>query len=566
MLEQMRKSSQSALIYILFGIVIAVFIINFGPQSRGGSCEQAMGGNEHVAAEVAGDSISNSDFRYGFMLSGGAQVPAKYAKQERLKETVMDRLIERQLLASEAGRLGFVVTDDEVVNQIGDAKIIGLGAVHSVPRLQKDGAFNYEAFKSFVQLELGVTPKNFIEQQKKELLAAEMRNLLRDSAAVSPEEVKADFVRKNRQVNLEYMRFVGTRYEPEVALTDADIADYAAKNEAKLKEAYEQKKFVYQKVPAERHLRQILVKVPKDATPEVEKAARTKAETLAERLKKGAKANGAAGLTFLELARDASEDAATRSRGGDLGWRARGATNLTGAAEDKLWSAKPGALVGPLRGNDGFVITKVEAAREGEVPFDKARLELAEERLRQEQGQARAKAAAEAAVAKAKAAPTATLKTSFPPPTDAEEAAGGAATAGGPPRVEETGLFALRATREGVIVEGIGTSTPLAKAAFALTPEAPVAGPFDVSGGLVVVRLKERKDPDLADFERRKLELVREAELAKSERVVGDWTHARCTEAKDAKRISINPDVLRYEDSSEPTSYEACAGHRAFGG
>ena len=35
MLEQMRKSSQSLLIIVLFGIVIAVFIINFGPQSQG---------------------------------------------------------------------------------------------------------------------------------------------------------------------------------------------------------------------------------------------------------------------------------------------------------------------------------------------------------------------------------------------------------------------------------------------------------------------------------------------------------------------------------------------------
>src|SRR5262245_55939453 len=40
MLEQMRRSSQSLLIYVLFGIVIAVFIINFGPQSTGG-CESA---------------------------------------------------------------------------------------------------------------------------------------------------------------------------------------------------------------------------------------------------------------------------------------------------------------------------------------------------------------------------------------------------------------------------------------------------------------------------------------------------------------------------------------------
>jgi peptidyl-prolyl cis-trans isomerase D len=564
MLEQMRKSSQSLLIYVLFGIVIAVFVINFGPQSRGSSCEQAMGKNEHVAADVAGESISQNDFRYGFMLSGGAQIPAKYAKQERLKETVMDRLIDRELLASEAKRLGFVVTDQQAEDQIADAKIVALGSVHSVPRLQKDGAFNYDAVKSFAQMELGVPLKVFIEEQRKEMLAAEMRNLLRDSATVSPEEVKADFVRKNRQVNLEYMRFAGTRYEPEIALTDADIADYAAKNEAKLKEAYDQKKFVYQKVPEQRRLRQILVKVPKDAKPEVEKAAKDKADKLADKLKKGAKASGAAGVTFMELARDASDDTSTKVRGGDLGWRARGATNLTGDAEDKVWAAKPGAIVGPLRGTDGFVITKVEGSRVGEVPFEKAKLELAEEKLREARGTEKAKAEAAAAVAKAKESPTAPLKTTFPPPSDAEEASGAAAAA--VPRVEETGLFALRATREGVIVEGVGTSTPLAKAAFALTPDAPVAGPFEVGGGFVVVRLKERKDPDMAEFERRRLELQREAAQNKAERVVSDWTHARCLEARDAKRISVNTDVLRYEDSTEPTPYEACAGHRAFGG
>ena len=210
---------------------------------------------------------------------------------------------------------------------------------------------------------------------------------------------------------------------------------------------------------------------------------------------------------------------------------------------------------------------KMEGAREGEVPFDKAKLELAEEKVREQQATARAKAAAEATVAKAKETPQTPLKTVFPPPSDADEdAAAATAEAGTTPRVEETGLFALRATREGVVVEGIGVSSAVAKAAFALTPEAPLAGPFEVNGSFVVVRLKERKDPDLGELERRKLELVREAEQAKAERVVADWTHARCVEAKEAKRISINPDVLRYEDSSEPPAYEACAAHRAFGG
>src|SRR5215468_1089465 len=137
MLEQMRKSSQSLLIYVLFGILIAVFIISFGPQSRGTTCENVMGGNDHYAAKVAGETISTNDFRYGFMLLGGAQYPTQMAKQQRLKETVMDKLIERELLAQEARRLGYVVTQEEVEDLIADSKIIGLGYPRTVP-LQKD--------------------------------------------------------------------------------------------------------------------------------------------------------------------------------------------------------------------------------------------------------------------------------------------------------------------------------------------------------------------------------------------------------------------------------------------
>ena len=91
-----------------------------------------------------------------------------------------------------------------------------------------------------------------------------------------------------------------------------------------------------------------------------------------------------------------------------------------------------------------------------------------------------------------------------------------------------------------MVVEGIGISNTVAKAAMALTTEKPLAGPFAVGDNFFVLRLKERKEPDLADFEKRKLELAREAELAKGERVLSDWTHAACVEAKEAKRIFVN--------------------------
>src|SRR4029078_3846738 len=93
-------------------------------------------------------------------------------------------------------------------------------------------------------------------EQKKELRAQRVGKRVRQSVTVSPDEVKTDFIRKNRQLNLEYVRFSPRRLESEAAPTDAEIAAYATKNEAKLKELYEQKKFVYEKAPAQRRLRQ----------------------------------------------------------------------------------------------------------------------------------------------------------------------------------------------------------------------------------------------------------------------------------------------------------------------
>jgi len=164
MLEQMRKSSQSLLIYILFGIVIAVFIISFGPQSRGGGgCEGAMGGDES-AAHVGGETVSTQAYTYAFRLMGGGNQPAQFLKLRRFKEAVMDRLIERELLANEAERLGFDVGEEDVNKMLVDAKIVGLGIQRSVPRIQKDGVFNYDQFKNFALYDLGLSPDRFVQQ------------------------------------------------------------------------------------------------------------------------------------------------------------------------------------------------------------------------------------------------------------------------------------------------------------------------------------------------------------------------------------------------------------------
>lgn len=566
MLEQMRKSSQSLLIYVLFGIVIAVFIINFGPQSQSGSgCSGAMGGDE-TAAEVVGQSVSAQAYQSAIRLLGGGNVPTQFLKAQKFRERVMDKLIERELLAQEAERLGFSVGEDDVHKMLLDGKMIGLGSSQSIVSLQKNGVFNYDSFKSYTQFQLGLTPERFVQQQQREMLAAEIRDLMRATVKVSAEEVKSSFDYKNRQLNLEYVRFPSRKYEGEVETTADEKAAYIKANEAKLKETFTQRKQLYTDMPQEVRLRQILVKskAPVDA----DDAKAKEAETAA--LKKradGLAARVAKGEAFAKIAREASDDEEGRNRAGELGWRRKGSLGLADADETKLFAAKAGEVVGPFKTDQGMALFTTSGSRSGNMTFDQVKDELAEEKLKQDKALALAKQKADAALAAAKAAPDKSLKDVFPgsaagsaePPKPA--AGKPAAKAPVAPtvvdvRAEETGLF----SRRGTVVEQIGDSAEVAQAAWSLTKEAPLAGPFEVAGSYFVVRLKERKEPDAAEFEKQKSDLQRDAELKKWDDVYTGWVKARCLEAKAAGRLSVNKNVLKYEDGQEAPAYELCAG------
>jgi len=560
MLEQMRKSSQSLLIYALFGIIIAVFIISFGPQSRGGGCEGSMGGDES-AARVGGETVSTQAYTYAFRLMGGGNQPPQFLKLRRFKEAVMDRLIERELLANEAERLGFDVGEEDVNKMLVEAKIVGLGIQRSVPRIQKDGVFNYDQFKNFALYDLGLSPERFIQQQRRELLASQVRDFMRASVRVSPDEIKTAFEAKNRQVNLEYVRFPSRKYEGEAEPSADEIAAYIKANEAKLKETFDQRKAIYADVPQEARVRELVLH---PTTPADEANTRKRADIIVGRVNKGE--------SFGKLARELSDDDEGRGKGGDLGWKRKGTLGLSDADDAAVMSAKPGVVVGPYKKGDNLALYLLSGTRKGTLTFDAVKSDLAEERLRQDKSVAIAKQRAEQALAIAKGSSDKTLKQLFPGPAteSADTKAPEGKTADGKPaakavkpaapaleaRAEETGLFA----RRGSIVEQIGDSPELAKVVFDLKPEAPLAGPVEVAGSFVIVRLKERKDPDPKELEAKKADLQRDAELVKWNEVMTNWVKARCQEEKAAGHITVNRSILKYDDGQPPAPYEPCVG------
>jgi peptidyl-prolyl cis-trans isomerase D len=547
MLEQMRQQSRSLLIYLLFSIVIVVFIVNFGPQSVGGCGMRMPARVTEAAARVDGRSVTLKDWTYAYTVLNAGSISPQQAKQIRLKETIMDMLIDRELLAAEAERLGFRVGTEEVEDMISEAKMVSMGREQKIPYAEKDGVFSLENFRKFRQYQLGMTERSFIDQQRRELMAARMRDLLRSGVGVSADEVKENYLRQSDRVNLEYLRFPIHRYENEVELRPEEIVAYAKANEDKLKKQYDQRKAaLYDKQPKQRRLRFLLVSVPSDADPEKAAEAGKRADALAVRVRKGE--------PLAKLAKASSDDANSKARGGDLGWQRKGGTTLGAEVEDKVWAAKDGELVGPVKIAGGLALVVPEATREGDITFEQARPEIAESELRQERSQARAKALAEAALAKAKAEPSKSLKDLFPAPEGDDKA-----SKSDVPRAEETGLY----SRRGSMVQGMGPAATVAKAAFELTSESPFAGPFQELGSVIVVKLKEHMKPDMAEFDKEKQRMADDAAQQKAQAVVMDWTRRRCVEARDAKKIDVNVDLLRYEGGPEgAVAYEPCSPPR----
>ncbi len=547
-LEALRKNSKNAIIYVLFGVIIAVFVINFGPGSRG--CEST--GGRAYAARVDGATVGENEFRYAYVYwinqierLYGPQ-PAEVARAQKLKERVMNQLIQRELLAQEAQRMGFDVSDDEVNKLIEDGRFYVLGRLDKTEAFQKDGVFDYQRLQSFCRNRLGVDVATFIEVQKREMLADQLRQLVQGASRVPLDEVKLDYDARSTQVNLQFVRFQPSRFLDEIAPTQAEIETYKKSHEAEIKKTYEERPYLYKKLDKHAHLRRILAAVDKDAKDADVAKAKAKIDEAARRVK--------AGQPFAEVAKALSDDTHSKNRGGEFGWHKKEFTGLGKILDEKIFAAKPGDVIGPDKDDRGFELVKVEGFREGDLTLEQVASEIAEEQLRTEQAKQRARAEAEKALAAVRAGTP--LDKQFPKPEGLDEM-DPVKKMSLPPWAQESGPF----SRRGDMIPEVGVSPELMKRAFD-AKQGDVIGPLEVSAGFVVAVLKERKDPDADFFAKHQTEELQKAEREKAAAIFHDWAQQRCTEARDAGRIKVNDEVLVYEGLpplKTETKYEPCA-------
>jgi len=133
------------------------------------------------------------------------------------------------------------------------------------------------------------------------------------------------------------------------------------------------------KTPEMVKAKHILIRVAPGASEEDKKKAMGKAEDILKQIKGGAE--------FEKLAGEVSEDPGSKTKGGDLGFFAKG--RMVKPFEDAAFALKPGELSGVVETQFGYHIIKVDETKEPSIePFDKVK-EKINQKLVQEKTRAK---------------------------------------------------------------------------------------------------------------------------------------------------------------------------------
>ncbi|HUH00734.1 MAG TPA: SurA N-terminal domain-containing protein, partial [Kofleriaceae bacterium] len=378
MLEKIRQSSRSFLIWILFGIIILVFIISFGPQADGAI---GCGASDSSVMEVDGREIKDNSWRYA--VNGLPRIMPNYVAnqtREQRATVAMDLLLSRELLAQAAEDAGFRISTDLINEKLKQGEWYFLGAPPGKEWFFIDGYFNFDALDRHAS-GMGLTSVGqFIEQQRREMAAEAMRRVILSGVDVSREELLAAFTHEQSTVSADYVRFRTNDYK-RIVVTDALLDQYLAAHETQVKAKYDAEAVNYKETKPAVQLRQIYVarttpapsepvpaegaddppppEAPAIAPPadETDPAATVAAKALA-RLESGE--------SFATVASEVSQHQPSARKGGRLGWRRLDATGLPDKLlGDAVQGLAAGKHTGVIATKQGFYILAVDSKREG---------------------------------------------------------------------------------------------------------------------------------------------------------------------------------------------------------
>jgi len=381
MLSYMRKHSKTWFTRLVFGMIIAVFVL------WGGSTYMAREAN--MLAKVDGRIITIEQFERNYEKAfaslqerfGGVLTP-EMVKTLNLRQNVLDDMINMEVLEQEAERMDVRVTDEELRQ-----------AIQSEPAFKTAGQFDVQRYNQILN-NAGLTPVDFEDRQRSQMLMDRLAGVVTAGVVVTAPELEAYYRANNDVFELNYLKLSPEQFVAKVSLKPGELETYFDANRERYKvlpktaieyveiktsaiaaglniadgeaRAYYDAKIERYTTKASARVSQILVRIPEGADAAVLKAKQAEAERLYKLAASG---------DFAAVAKQSSEDPSSAPKGGDLGLI--GKTSLPDGLGSVVFAMQPGQVKGPVRSSQAFHIFKL-ASKQDEVvkPFETVKAEV----------------------------------------------------------------------------------------------------------------------------------------------------------------------------------------------
>ena len=364
MFDTIREGKAGKLLtYIIFGLIIVSFSL-WGVESYINNIGRSSG-----VAKVDGHNITQEEFNVAFRnqmdqmreMLGQNYDPAQ-VDNPQARASVLEGMVNRQVLAAAANKVGLATTDEQLRKSI-----------EAIPAFQDNGKFSLTRFQTYAR-NRGMTDVMFEEQIRQDNLLQQMRDAITTTAIVPKFQVESFVKLSEQQREVSQATVAAGAFASQVKLDEkAAKAYYDAnpnefKNPEQVKVEYvmlSSEKFAAEQIVSDDEAKKIYdervakgqFKKKSNDTAEEKKAALAKAQNVLKEIR----ANPA---NFAELAKKYSQDTGSAPQGGDLGYFGKGA--MVKPFEDAVFAMKVDEIRGPVESEFGYHIIKLTEVKEAE--------------------------------------------------------------------------------------------------------------------------------------------------------------------------------------------------------
>ena len=373
-------------------VILALLIIPFAFFGLDAYFRDAPGGAE--VAVVHGTPISEAEFDRALREqqdrlrgAGGGQVDRALLESDELRRAVLENLVNQRVLALYGMESRLTVTPAQL-----QQTIAGLDS------FQQDGRFSLERYESLLRAQ-GMSPAMFEARVAHDVRIQQIATAVGEAGFVPAASARRFLAAQLEERTISEMRFPAGRHAADLKPTEDEIGRFYESNPAlferpaRLKAEYvvldqaaverqvsvaeEEIRAAYDSnpqrfgQPEERQARHILLQLDAGAGEADVNKVMARAQELVAALRKDPS-------RFAQLAGEVSQDPGSASRGGDLGFFARGA--MVKAFEDAAFAQKKDEIGDPVRSDFGVHIIQVTAIKPSTIrPFAEVHDQIAAE-------------------------------------------------------------------------------------------------------------------------------------------------------------------------------------------